>query len=760
MSRPVVRLSVRAVVETTHHDSDLSPAAGAAQRMREGAIAHRARQSAGHGLDDTYQHEVALSADYEGEALLLHVAGRADAIFMRDGMHVIEEIKLGTQDVPLVPAHMAQAAMYGHMLCRRNALAGVCLRVVYVDLQGNVIACYEQERAAEALAAEFDALCAPAADWEARKLGRREKRDASLEALAFPFEAYRSGQRRFAANVYVALKEKKRLFAQAPTGIGKTMAALYPALKAIGEGKCARAFFLTARNTGRRSAMDAMARLTQAGAGALAVEIAAKDKTCLMEKRDCRPESCPYARGFYDRLPAALEEALGAALLGREEIAALAKAHAVCPFELSLEAARLADVIVCDYNYIFDPFVSIDELLHGAGGACLLVDEAHQLAPRVRDAYSALLDMDTLRTLRRDAGKAYGRKCALYRALTGAIRSLEGEAEKPEFEQMDSPPEALSAAMHAVQGAAGEQLSRSGGSCAADSFALAAGYLLAAERFDERYALLARGGRKEARMELALLTAEKEILAATKRARGTVYFSATLAPFEAAKKMLGSEAGDACLLLPSPFDPAQLSASIAPIDLRYASRERTAPDAAEAIAAHIRRHEGNTIVFFPSYAYMNRIAELLMGMEGMLNVPLMRERRGMTEDEKNALLGAFDGEERIVLLAVLGGAFSEGVDLPGDRLKNVIVVSTGMPQPDEKLRAMQAYYDSIGENGFDLCMTIPGMIRVIQAAGRLIRMETDTGTLLLLDSRYRYPRVRALLSGTLIGDALDMNRQN
>ena len=156
MSRPVVRLSVRAVVETTHHDSDLSPAAGAAQRMREGAIAHRARQSAGHGLDDTYQHEVALSADYEGEALLLHVAGRADAIFMRDGMHVIEEIKLGTQDVPLVPAHMAQAAMYGHMLCRRNALAGVCLRVVYVDLQGNVIACYEQERAAEALAAEFE----------------------------------------------------------------------------------------------------------------------------------------------------------------------------------------------------------------------------------------------------------------------------------------------------------------------------------------------------------------------------------------------------------------------------------------------------------------------------------------------------------------------------------------------------------------------------------------------------------------------------
>lgn len=753
MSRAEVRMSVRAVVETTHHESDLSPASAAAERMREGASAHRARQSAGHGEDETYQHEVALSADYEGEALLLHVTGRADAIFVRDGVHVIEEIKLGAPDAPLVPAHMAQAAMYGHMLCLRDALARVCLRVLYVDVHGNTLACYEQECAAQALAGEFDTLCAPAARWEERKLCRKEERHASLQALAFPFEKYREGQRRFAANVYVALKERKRLFAQAPTGIGKTMAALYPALKAIGEGRCARAVFLTARNTGRRSAMDAMALLECSGAQAMAVEITAKDKACLLEKRDCRPEACPYARGFYDRLPAALGEALFRTRLGREEIAALAGAHSVCPFELSLELARLADVVVCDYNYIFDPFVAFDDLLHAPGGACLLVDEAHQLAPRVRDAYSAAVDTDMLRALRRDAGKAYGRKCALYRALTGAIRALEAEAEKPEFERMKEPPKALEDALRTVQETAGDQLA-SGGSCAADSFSLAAGYLFAAERFDSRYALLARGGMKNARIELALLTAAEEILAATKRARGTVYFSATLAPFEAVKKMLGSAEGDACLHLPSPFDPSQLAAAVAPIDIRYANREKTAPDAAEAIAAHISRHGGNTIVFFPSYAYMSRIEELLMGMSGMLDLPLLCERRGMTEDEKNALLGAFEGEERVVLLAVLGGAFSEGVDLPGDRLRNVIIVSTGMPQPDEKLRAMQAYYDSIGENGFDLCMTIPGMVRVIQAAGRLIRTQTDTGTLLLIDSRYRYPRVRALLEGTLIGDAL------
>ena len=217
--------------------------------------------------------------------------------------------------------------------------------------------------------------------------------------------------------------------------------------------------------------------------------------------------------------------------------------------------------------------------------------------------------------------------------------------------------------------------------------------------------------------------------------------------------MLGSEEGDACLLLPSPFDPVQLNARIEPIDIRYQSREKTAPQVAEAIHTHISNHGGNTIVFFPSYAYMARIGEILLGME---NTPeLISESRGMTEEEKNEILKMFEAPARVILLAVLGGAFSEGIDLPGDRLKNVIIVSTGLPQPDEKIKAMQAYYDANGEDGFYLCMTLPGMIRVIQAAGRLIRTDTDTGTLLLIDSRYRYAGIRKLMDGTLAGEALN-----
>jgi len=748
-----VRVSVRAVVEMTLHESDLSPAAFSARRMQEGAAAHRARQSSAD--EHEYRKEVALSADYEGKALLLHVTGRADGIFLRaDGRFVIEEIKLGGENQALVPAHRAQAAMYGHMLCRKEALEGVCLRVLYVGADGGQIACYEEEQTAQALCEEFCALCAPAAAWEEKKLMRRQARDASLAQLAFPFDAYREGQKKFAANVYVAIRERKRLFAQAPTGVGKTMAAIYPVLRAVGEGLCGRVLFLTARTTGRRSAMDATALLAKRGAYAQTVEITAKDKICPQDRRDCRPEICPLARGFYDRLPAALEEGLALGRMGRAEIEELAEKHRVCPFELSLALAQLADVVVCDYNYVFDPQVAMEQLLSIHGGACLLIDEAHQLAPRVRDAYSAQIGMDDLREIRREAGKELGRKSALYRALTGAIRTLE-ELAGSGFESWKEPPKSLTAALELVREAAGEALSLGVGGVAGDAFSQAMGYLFAAQRFDERYALIASGGEKHARIELVLLSAAQEIEACTRRARGTAYFSATLAPFDAAKKMLGSSEGDACLTLPSPFDPAQLDARIEPIDIRYASREKTAPQAAEVIARHLEEHDGNTIVFFPSYAYMARIEEILLGMDGMLHECFFKEARGMREEERNALLAQFaDAEERIVLLAVLGGAFSEGIDLPGKKLQNVIVVSTGLPQPDERVRAMQAYYDGVGEDGYFLAMTLPGMVRVIQAAGRLIRSETDTGTLLLIDSRYKWPSVRRLLDGTLIGDAL------
>ncbi|MBR2942262.1 MAG: ATP-dependent DNA helicase [Clostridia bacterium] len=557
----------------------------------------------------------------------------------------------------------------------------------------------------------------------------------------------------------MAIRERKHLFAQAPTGIGKTMAALYPALMAIREGHCARALFLTARTTGRRSAVDALLLLARSGIFVMATELVAKDKACPQPVRDCRAESCPYARGFYDRIGDALcEAAADGGVYDRARIGELAEKHCLCPFELSLEMAKISDVVIGDYNYVYDPFVAIDALLQGHGGACLLVDEAHQLSSRVRDALSGAADMDALRTLRRECGKRHGRKSQLYKALTGAISALKEIASQPEFAagQLEAVPRALAAAMKDVLEAAGGTLAAEGSPEAVEAFHTAAAFTLAAERFDLRYAALATGGEKHAVLRLQCLDASPEILAASKRARGTAYFSATMAPFAAAQRMLGSEEGDACLALPSPFDPAQLCARVEPVDIRYAAREETAPQVARAIVEHLQEHAGHTLVFFPSYAYMERILELVLGMDGLTDTEFLKETRGMTEEEKNALLGAFDerNTERTALFAVLGGGFSEGIDLPGERLKNVIVVSTGLPQPDAGVRALQRYYDAQGEDGFFMAMTLPGMIRVIQAAGRLIRTHGDTGSLLLIDRRFTMRQIRSLLCGTLAGSAL------
>ena len=763
--RPVVRISVRGVVETTLHEHDLNPAAGQAMRMREGVAAHTARQAAAGAADSSWRSEVSLSADYEADGFTLRVTGRADGLMAQaDGTPVIEEIKLGGPGEPLQEAHLAQAQMYGHMLARAEGYGRVRLRVLYADAQGTPQAVYEQTYSVETLAGRFGELCMPVAALVGARLQRQDRRDSSLEALAFPYPAWRSGQRAFSAGIWRAIRERGRLFAQAPTGIGKTIGALWPALHALPRGYAARVLFLTARNTGRAAAMDALTRMEAAGAWLTACEIVAKDKACPMDRRDCRPEACPYAEGYYDRLPGAMAEALSPArvtgVLTAGRLHELAERYRLCPFELSLAAAQEADCVVCDYNYVYDPFVSIDALLHGPGGAVLLVDEAHQLAPRVRDAYSAELDSGAIRTLRRECGLQEGRKSPLYRALTAVLRALEAEQEAAGFsEEGYRPGDGLCDAAETLTREAAQALSEGAGRPAADAFALGRAWMLAAERLDGRWAVFAGGGAKSAYVRLCLLDVAQETLALSQKAHGTAYFSATFSPQEAMRRILGGTQEDILLQLPSPFDPEQLSVRVAPIDVRYAAREATAGQVASEVVNHLLEGRENAMAFFPSYAYLQRVAPLIEdGLAGRMAV--LQERRGMTEAEKKSMLLALvqGANPGTALLCVLGGAFSEAVDLPGDRLGCAVVVTTGMPQPDERIEALRRSYDAQGEDGWFLTMTLPGMIRVIQAAGRLIRTPEDRGRLLLIDSRYTQPRIRALLRGTLIGMVLDSRK--
>lgn len=763
--KPVVRQSVRAVVETTLFEPDLLPAAGIMERMREGTAAHLARQAAGRTAETAYEAEVPLEAQYETDDLILRVTGRADAVFESDGIPVIEELKLGTAESELNPAHMAQAEMYGHMLCNERGLTRVRLMVRYVNPDGMILAEYTEDGTAETLRARFDALCAPAAEQALRTVRRESARNLSIETLRFPFPTYRAGQKTFSTAVYAAIRDRKRLFAQAPTGTGKTMAALYPAVHALQQGKCAGILFLSARGTGRRAAAQAAAQLVQAGASLYAVEIMAKAKACPFEQQDCRPDNCPRAKGFYTRLEDALIEADAGRIWDTDGIAALAETHSLCPFELSLEMAKRADLVICDYNYAYDPVVRIDALLNRRGGTALLVDEAHRLCERVKDDYSVQISLEDVKSLRRDIGRELGRKSAVYLALTGVIDAIRQIRDVPQADGVEDnnnahPWDAVSHAMQSVLETAATALITRRLGALQDAAGLAMDWLYTAERFNERYAFLVDGAGDRFEIGLHLMDAAPEILVVSKHARGVIYFSATLTPIPASMRLLGSLPEDITLTLPSPFSPDALSARILPLDVRYQARAGNAGKLAEALIDFLGTHPGNSMVFFPSYAFMDMVVEAIRAAD-CGGKEILCETRGMSEADRTAVIDRFsetDGGDA-ALLCVLGGSFSEGIDLPGERLRNVAVVSIGLPVMDARIRAMQAYYREHGEDGFFYTMTLPGIIRVIQAAGRLIRTETDTGSLLLVDSRFNSPQIRSLLDGSMIGAALAEGRQ-
>ena len=746
--KPVIRMSVRNVVELTLYDPDLQPAAGVMERMREGTRAHLTRQENGRQTEEAYQAEVPLSLDIETEDLILRVQGRADALYRDRAGQVIEELKLGTAESELNPAHMAQVEMYGHMFLTATGDDRVRLLVRYVDVTGQVQREYGDVRMAAELRERFCELCAPAIALAERNLRRLKRRNLSIETLSFPFPSYREGQRQFSAAVYRAIRDRKRLFAQAPTGIGKTMAAIFPAVHALRLGDCQRVLFLTARTTGRQAAVEAARRLTDTGAWLETVEIMAKGKACPYEVQDCRPDSCPRARGFYDRLPEALCRMDERCIWDTQSILALAEELVLCPFELSLEMAAAADLVICDYNYVYDPAVAIDRLTRQSA---ILVDEAHRLAERVKDDYSISLHLNEVRELRSMIGKSLGRKSAVYKALSGVIeeiRSAPDRTERPEglpWGDMDARMEALlESAVKVASGAEGIP----------DALSLAMDWLSVSKRWSDRYVFLTEGTGDHTQMSIRLLDAAPEILAISRQARGAVYFSATLAPLPAAMRLLGHLPEDLTLMLPSPFRPEALRVRILPIDVRYSARQRNAPLVAKAVETFLRENPGNAMVFFPSYAYLEMVADCFEDRMCPGGKPCLTEARGMREADRTELLNRFSEDGEVVLLCVLGGSFAEGIDLPGSRLMNVVVISTGMPTMDAHIRAMQAYYQARGEDGFFYTMTLPGMIRVIQAAGRLIRTETDTGSLLLIDQRFRQRQTRSLLDGTLIGAAL------
>lgn len=728
---PTLRLSVRGLVAFSHGPSDILPLSS--NLMEEGRLSHLARQGQTQG-----QSEVFLSFEGEEEGRPFLVSGRCDLLDVTASPPLIEEIKRCPDRVPEspLPAHFLQAVVYGFLLAQKEGLPEVALRLVYAGLTGEVLASFSETWAYEKLKEAFMALLAPCLTWHLRLQGLRERRDDSLTALPFAYEAFRPGQREMAAQVYTAIKLRKRLFAVMPTGTGKSAAVLYPALKALGEGLTGQVFCLTARGTQALSMQKETKALQALGGAFFAVRLCAKEKLCPKERMRCHPDFCDRARGHYDRQQEALENAFSTFDWDEDFVRGLAARFCLCPFEFSLALCELADVVICDYNYALDPQVRLSRIFDGPARVSLLLDEAHNLPDRAREMLSGRLSVSALIAFRRDTGKALGRSSAPYKALTQLIAAFQLEKEEqalPTIEQAASQVLSVIAQVDLKEAAA---FTRD-----LISFLSALGRATT-ETAD--YALLYTPGKSKGQLTALNLNPAPYLLQVTKRMRGCVYYSATLEPLPAMRSLLGGEEGDACLSLPSPFPEEHLLRLLLPINTRYRAREDSLRPAAQAIAALFSARPGKQIAFFPSFAYLQKVKEALIELNPQL--PLLTQTAGMDEEQRTAFLAAFTQDPAPVLgLCVLGGVFSEGVDLPGEQLTALSVVGLGLPQVNPERERFRARMQETLGSGFSHAYLYPGLHKVLQAAGRLIRKESDVGVLLFLDNRLLEKRVQALL---------------
>ena len=741
-----LRAAVRTLVEFTLHGADIRRLGGQVRDMQEGMLGHKARQSL---LGEGWEAEVPLSltAPVEEDECELLLSGHMDA-FCDGDVPVIEEIKLWQRREPpqaAFEAHEMQAVCYGHMLCAARGIAEVVVRVVYVDRAGRVRGQFDTPLTAEECRDRFLTVLEPYVR-RLRTLRRhRRARDASLHALRFPFGAYRPGQREMAVQVYTAVKTGRRLFASMPTGTGKSVAALFPALKALGEGHTGQVYYLTARTTQRQGALEAVRHMRQQPLHLWTLTLNAKEKQC-PEKTLCHPDYCPRAKGHFLRDHAAIEEMLHTDDWSPERIREVADKHNICPFEFSLSLSELSDLTICDYNYALDPAVHLQRIFDYASDVTLLIDEAHNLLPRLRDLLSGWVDGGRIRRLRTVVGKAAGRKHALYKAMTEVLRALD-DLPLPEDDAqegaLESIPQSLDRACLELADAfiatqnesfnwdeAGEKLG--------DTLLPLLSFVRARRRDTTEYAFLWQG-RKSRTVHAFALNVADYFAETTKRLSGVTCFSATMHPLTEMKRLLGGGEEDACFAMPSPFPPENLLILQSDVNTRYRHREAACGAIAEAIRAMVQAKPGRYIAFFPSFAFMKQAAE-------MLDVPFQMQRSGMTDGERAEFLAPYQSGSRdpALSLCVLGGVFAEGIDLPGDALDGVVIVGVGLPQVNLFQETLRDYYDRTMEAGFLYAYMLPGMQKVAQAVGRVIRTETDRGVALLLDDRYRQGAYRRL----------------
>jgi Rad3-related DNA helicase len=747
-----LKLAVRTLAQLTCRRGDIHFRFDEATGSQEGIALQKKLQR---GRAATYQREGSVAGVWKtalhGVEVELLLAGRADGWDRELG--VVEEFKTTRIDPARLYAHVGsvhigQLRLYAALFARdAPEQLQWQLRLLYCHPDTGVVTPHEETISTHDLAQFLDRCCEHLARQLIALHAHREQRNAALADLAFPFPDFRPAQRGLAADVYRTVRDGGALLVEAPTGSGKTLGTLFPALRAMGDGKTDRIVFLSSRTTGQAAA-EASTELLQTSNVVRQITVTAKAKICFMPEPVCDPELCPYARDYYERNEAAVLALLAVRTMSRAAIEAVARAHRVCPFELSLDAAVWADLVICDYNYVFDPVVRLKRLAGIAGDRMvLLVDEAHQLGDRVRDGLSTVFSRSLLQGAKKASGSGplARRAAALDRQMTALRRELVHKhyVDRSSFEWTIEWPAALLRAAETLF----EAMAEHHGTRQTDpvitevAFALAR-LLRVANWYDaEHFAVFLRGRRSEIELDVRCLDPSAAIAETLQEFRAHVRFSATVSPFPLFARLHGQP--DARMLrLPSPFPPEHLAVFVVPdVNTMYRARRRSLPDLIAVLHTLVAARHGNYLVALPSFEYLDLVADAFIVPPGYTCV---RQTRNMSDAERAAFLATFhDRLQPVVGFAVLGGVFAESIDLPGDALIGMAVVGIGLPPPSLERTAMEEHF---GEpDGRMIAYEQPALTRVVQAVGRLIRTGTDRGAVCLIDSRYQSQHYRHYL---------------
>lgn len=743
-----IKTSVRSLVEYSLRSGDIDDSYVSQNRMVQGIRAHQKLQKE-YGPGYKAEYKLTNTSEYGG--MVFRVEGRADGIITNEDIVIVDEIKSTTRDLEVLedsPLHWAQAKCYAYFYALDKGQEEMGVQLSYYNIDQDATKRFRDYFSLEDLKEFYEDILLSYLDLSQKLSRYRTERNASLVDLDFPFP-YRKGQRDLAVAVYRSIEDKKNLFCEAPTGIGKTMSCLYPAVKAMARGLVDKVFYLTARSTTKDQGQGAAKILVDKGLAIRSVTLTAKEKSCLNDTLKCNPRDCPYAKGHFDRVNDALSHILEEeVIIDFETLQAYGREHMVCPFELQLDLATYVDLVICDYNYVFDPRVYLRRFFDAPMDAYVfLVDEAHNLVDRGRTMYSAELKAADFLDLIEVFDGPY---MDIKKALSMTLSKMESYRPKMEEENlvMDQEPEdigkALRGLMAKVDGFLAKEKDHPSYDRALDLYFKMSAYIRISELYDQGYRTIFTLDEEDMLVvKLLCIDTSEKFKGVLEAARSAIFFSATLTPMDFYKDLLGGGNKDYKYHLESPFDKDRLFLAALSISTKYKDRDTSILPICQAIKDVIKSKEGNYIVFFPSYNYMDWVYRDFIRLNPDVKTTI--QERSMSEADREDFIREFIKEDKLLGFAVLGGVFSEGIDLVGDGLIGTLIISVGLPGLSFERNVIRDFFDERESMGYPYAYQYPGMNKVLQAAGRVIRTEEDEGVVVLIDDRYLNKSYRSLM---------------